>query len=111
MILLDTHVVLWLTSEPTKLSGKATAIEDARTNGGGLAIPILLFWSWLHSRTRVASVLISALRPSCVKLRLDSWSCPSLAVLAPALWNFQPLIPKIQRTALSPPRHWWKVYP
>jgi PIN domain nuclease of toxin-antitoxin system len=39
MILLDTHVVLWLTSEPTKLSGKAkTAIEDARTNGDGLAI-------------------------------------------------------------------------
>jgi len=39
MILLDTHVVLWLTSEPTKLSGKArTAIEDARANGNGLAI-------------------------------------------------------------------------
>ena len=39
MILLDTYVVLWLTSEPTKLSGKAkTAIEDARTNGNGLAI-------------------------------------------------------------------------
>lgn len=39
MILLDTHVVLWLTSDPAKLSGKArSAIEDARKNAGGLAI-------------------------------------------------------------------------
>jgi len=39
MTLLDTHVVLWLTSDPAKLSGKAkTAIQDARTNGDGLAI-------------------------------------------------------------------------
>jgi PIN domain nuclease of toxin-antitoxin system len=39
VILLDTHVVLWLTTEPAKLSGKArSAIEDARKNGEGLAI-------------------------------------------------------------------------
>jgi len=31
VILLDTHVVLWLTTDPAKLSGKAkSAIEDAR---------------------------------------------------------------------------------
>ncbi len=36
MILLDTHVVLWLTTDPTKLSGKAkSAIEDARKNKDG----------------------------------------------------------------------------
>jgi PIN domain nuclease of toxin-antitoxin system len=39
VILLDTHVVLWLTSDPAKLSGKAKlAIEDARRNADGLAI-------------------------------------------------------------------------
>ena len=39
MILLDTHVVLWLTSDPAKLSGKARgAIEVSRKNGDGVAI-------------------------------------------------------------------------
>jgi PIN domain nuclease of toxin-antitoxin system len=39
LILLDTHVVLWLTSDPAKLSGKArAAIEASRRNGDGLAV-------------------------------------------------------------------------
>jgi PIN domain nuclease of toxin-antitoxin system len=39
VILVDTHVVLWLTSDPAKLSRKARiAIEEARKNGEGLAI-------------------------------------------------------------------------
>ena len=39
MILVDTHVVLWLLSDPARLSKAArAAIEDARRNGGGLAI-------------------------------------------------------------------------
>jgi PIN domain nuclease of toxin-antitoxin system len=39
VILLDTHVALWLVSDPPKLSGKATAaIENARRNGEALAI-------------------------------------------------------------------------
>ncbi len=39
MILLDTHVVLWLTSDPARLSAKAKArIEETRKNGDGLAI-------------------------------------------------------------------------
>src|SRR4029077_4296339 len=39
LILLDTHVVLWLTSDPDRLSAKAkTAIEDSRINKDGLAI-------------------------------------------------------------------------
>jgi len=39
VILLDTHVVLWLSTEPAKLSNKArSAIEVARRNGEGLAI-------------------------------------------------------------------------
>jgi PIN domain nuclease of toxin-antitoxin system len=39
VILLDTHVVLWLTTDLAKLSGKArSAIEDTRRNAEGLAI-------------------------------------------------------------------------
>ena len=39
VILLDTHVVLWLTTDPAKLSGKARrAIEEARKHGDSLAI-------------------------------------------------------------------------
>ncbi len=39
MILLDTHVVLWLLTDPVRLSKAArAAIDDVRRNGGGLAI-------------------------------------------------------------------------
>ncbi len=39
VILLDTHVVLWLTADPAKLSSRArAAIEVSRRNGDGVAI-------------------------------------------------------------------------
>ena len=39
MILVDTHVVVWLAFDQRKISGKARgAIDDARKNGQGLAI-------------------------------------------------------------------------
>jgi PIN domain nuclease of toxin-antitoxin system len=39
LILLDTHVVLWLVSEPERLSKNAkAAIDEARQNGKGLAV-------------------------------------------------------------------------
>ena len=39
MILVDTHVVVWLALSPTELSQRArAAIDDARKNGDGLAI-------------------------------------------------------------------------
>ena len=56
MILLDTHVVLWLTTDPAKLSGKAKlAIEDARENGDGLNISdiTLLELATLASKGRI----------------------------------------------------------
>ncbi len=60
MILLDTHVVLWLTTDPAKLSGKAkSAIEDARKNGDGLAISdiTLLELATLASKGRIHLVI------------------------------------------------------
>ena len=39
MILLDTHVLVWLVLDPVRLSSKATlAIRDARKGGDGLGI-------------------------------------------------------------------------
>ena len=42
MILVDTHVVVWLAFDPSRLSKKArTAIDNARENGDGLAISVI----------------------------------------------------------------------
>ena len=56
MILVDTHVVVWLAFDPSRLSRKArAAIEDARKNGDGLAISdiTLLELTTLASKGRI----------------------------------------------------------
>lgn len=57
MILLDTHVVIWLALNPEKISQKAIrAIKDARKRGGGLAISGITLYeiACLAARNRVA---------------------------------------------------------
>lgn len=57
MILLDTHVLVWLVSEPSQLSlTAASAIRRARTNGG-IAIAAISLWelALLFSRRRLRS--------------------------------------------------------
>ena len=45
MILVDTHVVAWMAFEPGRISKNAReAIDDARKNGGGLAISAVTLW-------------------------------------------------------------------
>ena len=56
MILVDTHVVVWLAFDPSRLSKKArTAIDNARKNGDGLAISdiTLLELTTLASKGRI----------------------------------------------------------
>ncbi len=56
MILLDTHVVIWLALDQTHLSKNArAAINDARSNGDGLAISdvSLLELATLSSKGRI----------------------------------------------------------
>jgi PIN domain nuclease of toxin-antitoxin system len=56
MILVDTHVVVWLAFDPSQLSPKATAaIDNARKNAEGLAISdiTLLELSTLASKGRI----------------------------------------------------------
>jgi PIN domain nuclease of toxin-antitoxin system len=38
VILVDTHVVVWLALDQTHLSNARAAIDDTRQNGDGLAI-------------------------------------------------------------------------
>lgn len=57
VILLDTHVVLWLAFAPERVSKKAQSeIEHARTTGAGLAISdiSLLEMATLHRKGRIA---------------------------------------------------------
>jgi PIN domain nuclease of toxin-antitoxin system len=45
VILIDTHVVAWMAFEQNRLSKNArAAIDDARRNGGGLAISAITLW-------------------------------------------------------------------
>jgi PIN domain nuclease of toxin-antitoxin system len=56
MILLDTHVVVWLAFDQAQLSRKAkTAIDDARHNGDGLGISdiTLLELAMLSNKGRI----------------------------------------------------------
>jgi len=56
MLLLDTHVVLWLALEPARISSRAkSAIEAARNDGEGLAISdiTLLEITSLHRKGRI----------------------------------------------------------
>jgi PIN domain nuclease of toxin-antitoxin system len=56
VILVDTHVVLWLALEPTRISKKAgTAIEEGRRSGEGIAISdmTLLEIAMIESKHRI----------------------------------------------------------
>jgi PIN domain nuclease of toxin-antitoxin system len=56
MILIDTHVVLWLALEPARISRKAAAvIEETRHRGEGLAISdmTLLEIAMIESKRRI----------------------------------------------------------
>ena len=56
MILLDTHIVIWLLADPNRLSQAAIhAIRDARTSGNSLAISSLTLFelAYLIARNRI----------------------------------------------------------
>jgi len=55
VILLDTHVLVWLTSEPAKLSKHANSAIRRASRGGGIAISAITLWElgWLASHGRL----------------------------------------------------------
>ncbi|MGA2986334.1 MAG: PIN domain-containing protein [Terriglobia bacterium] len=67
---MDTHVVVWLAFDPSRLSKKArTAIDNAREKGDGLAISdiTLLELTTLASKGRIH--LDISLESSCLRAR------------------------------------------
>ena len=55
VILLDTHVLVWLTSEPAKLSKHANSAIRRASRGGGIAVSAITLWElgWLASHGRL----------------------------------------------------------
>jgi PIN domain nuclease of toxin-antitoxin system len=55
MILLDTHVLIWLANEPGKLSKAAAAAIRSATEQGGVAISAITLWelAWLATHERI----------------------------------------------------------
>lgn len=57
MILLDTHVLIWLASDPGKLSTKATDAIRQASQEGGIAISAITLWelAWLATHGRIVT--------------------------------------------------------
>ena len=55
MILLDTQVLIWLASEPARLSRKASEAIHAASQSGGIAISAITLWelAWLATLRRL----------------------------------------------------------
>jgi PIN domain nuclease of toxin-antitoxin system len=55
VILLDTHALLWMVSDPAKLSGKATNAIRTASSSDGLAVSAITLWelAWLATNRRV----------------------------------------------------------
>jgi PIN domain nuclease of toxin-antitoxin system len=55
VILLDTHVLVWLSTEPTKLSKHATSAVRRASRAGGIGISAISLWelAWLATHGRL----------------------------------------------------------
>ena len=107
MILLDTHVLIWLASEPAKLSKKASGAIRRASQGTGIAISAITLWelAWLatHERLEITGTVEAfverissrtAIRPVTVKVAV-------LANQFPANYSGDPCDRVIGATALA----------
>ncbi len=107
MILLDTHVLIWLASEPAKLSKKASGAIRRASQGTGIAISAITLWelAWLatHERLEITGTVEAfverissrtAIRPVTVKVAV-------LANQFPANYSGNPCDRVIGATALA----------
>jgi PIN domain nuclease of toxin-antitoxin system len=107
VILLDTHVLVWLTAEPKKLSKQASSAIRRAARTGGIAISAITLWelAWLasHSRLETTGTVESyvedvtsrvAIRPITVKVAV-------LANQLPADYSNDPCDRLIGATALA----------
>jgi PIN domain nuclease of toxin-antitoxin system len=88
MILLDTHVLIWMASDPMRLSAKARdAIRNARQNSG-VAIATITLWelAWLaqNGRIQVLSSVETFVRETVARVILKPMT-PEIAAVAARL--------------------------
>jgi PIN domain nuclease of toxin-antitoxin system len=85
VILLDTHVLLWMASDPKRLSSKAReAIRNARQNTG-VAVATITLWelAWLaqNGRVQILSSVDSFVRETVARVILRPMT-PEIAAVA-----------------------------
>ena len=106
MILLDTHVLIWMALEPGRLSRKARrAIVEARSQNG-LALAAISLWelAWIahHGRVQVAGSVEAFVRDCAAKTIIQPIT-PEIAALAvrlPATYPKDPQDRLIASTAI-----------
>jgi PIN domain nuclease of toxin-antitoxin system len=107
VILLDTHVLVWLTAEPEKLSKQASSAIRRANRTGGLAISAITLWelAWLvsHGRLQVTGTVEAYLDEvsSRVALRPITTKVAALANQFPADYSSDPCDRLIGATALA----------
>jgi len=107
VILLDTHVLVWLASDPAKLSRKASEAIRKASQESGIAISAITLWelAWLavHGRLDIVGTVESfverissrtAIRPITVKVAV-------MANQLPATYSGDPCDRLIGATALA----------
>jgi PIN domain nuclease of toxin-antitoxin system len=106
MILLDTHVLIWMASDPKRLSKKArAAIRDARQKTG-VAVATITLWelAWLaeNGRIQVAGSVESFARETAARgiLQPITPEIAALAVQLPADFPKDPADRLIAATAM-----------
>ena len=107
MILLDTHILVWLTSEPENLSKQADAAIRRANRAGGIAISAITLWelAWLvtHGRLQVMGTVEAYLEEvsSRVAVRPITTKIAVLANQLPADYSSDPCDRLIGATALA----------
>jgi PIN domain nuclease of toxin-antitoxin system len=107
MILLDTHVLIWLASDPAKLSPSATQAIRRAPHEGGIAISAITLWelAWIaeHRRVQISGTVESFVNEisSRTSIRPITPEIAALAVQLPADYSSDPCDCLIGATALA----------
>jgi PIN domain nuclease of toxin-antitoxin system len=96
MILLDTHVLIWMSSDPARLSAKARQRIVAARRDTGLAVASITLWelAWLaeHQRILYSGSVGSFVRETVSHVMIKSMS-PEIAAVAAHLPDSYPKDP------------------
>jgi PIN domain nuclease of toxin-antitoxin system len=107
MILLDTHVLIWLVNEPAKLSKRANEAIYAARESDGLAISAITLWelAWIATHGRLDFVgTVDALVERIISRIAIRPITPQIAILAnqlPSTYSNDPSDRLIGATAMA----------